>query len=50
MKIVHDADVAAASGELAELSRFRSELYGCLTARADALFGWRPLPRCPEIF
>lgn len=38
MKIVHDADVAATSGELATLSRFRSELYGCLTARADALF------------
>lgn len=35
MKIVHDAGVAAAFGEL---SRFRSELYGCLTARADALF------------
>jgi hypothetical protein len=38
VKIVHDADVAATSGELATLSRFRSELYGCLTARADALF------------
>jgi hypothetical protein len=38
VKIVHDADVAATSGDLATLSRFRSELYGCLTARADALF------------
>jgi hypothetical protein len=38
VEIVHDVDVAAASGELAALSRLRSELYGCLTARADALF------------
>jgi hypothetical protein len=35
VKIVHDADLAAAFGEL---SRFRSEFYGCLTARADAMF------------
>src|SRR4051812_27931818 len=35
MKIAHDAGVAAALGEL---SRFRSQFYGCLTARADALF------------
>jgi hypothetical protein len=35
VKIVHDAGVAAAFGEL---SQFRSRLYGCLTARADALF------------
>lgn len=35
VEIVHDADLAAAFGEL---SRFRSQLYGCLSARADALF------------
>jgi hypothetical protein len=31
-----------------ELGRFEQR-HGAL-ARADALFGWRPLPRCPEIF
>ncbi|WP_426503049.1 NF041680 family putative transposase [Dactylosporangium sp. McL0621] len=48
MKIVHDADVAATSGELATLSRFRSELYGCLTARADALFELSDALLCTE--
>jgi hypothetical protein len=32
---VHDTGQA---GALGDLSRFRQELYGCLTARADALF------------
>jgi hypothetical protein len=32
---VHDTGQA---GALGNLSRFRQELYGCLTARADALF------------
>ncbi|WP_134670442.1 MULTISPECIES: NF041680 family putative transposase [unclassified Amycolatopsis] len=35
MDSVHDGGAAAALGEL---SRFRQEFYGCLTARADALF------------
>ncbi|MGW4402373.1 NF041680 family putative transposase [Amycolatopsis nivea] len=35
MDSVHDAGAAAALGDL---SRFRQEFYGCLTARADALF------------
>jgi hypothetical protein len=46
VEIVHDADLAAAFGEL---SRFRSQLYGCMTARADALFELCDALLCTEV-
>ena len=42
---VHDPDRRAALGELV---RFRQELYGCLTARADALFELTDAVLCTE--
>ncbi|HEX7188399.1 MAG TPA: NF041680 family putative transposase [Actinomycetes bacterium] len=42
---MHDVDQAVALGEL---TRFRQEFYGCLTARADALFELADAVLCAE--
>ncbi|WP_132113442.1 hypothetical protein [Actinocrispum wychmicini] len=42
---VHDTDHEVALGELV---RFRQEFYGCLTARADALFELAEAVLCTE--
>lgn len=45
MSSVHDPDRQAALGEL---TRFREQFYGCLTARADALFELTDAVLCTE--
>jgi predicted acetyltransferase len=40
---------AVSFAELAAALRVEEHVEGAL-ARADAVFGWRPLPWCPEIF